>query len=298
MGRHVSHQDTSDFPFSYLIEQKSTTYIVPGANLKSVGTVRDAKKWPLRDARKDPDRLDCINFNLLSPFTIQKMLRGISLLRNLQEVSGMDSETYSFQSGLIRGSSLKKGLKYYALALDKFLGNTLISRLMASDFETLDGLRSALFPVMDYGDGEWVDIAGMIAPQQAVEDLMAAIEQGSITDVSSLARLFSDIHDEYYAYEWRWVYTLIKSYYGLDLHAASVQDLRSLILRWRDSVVALDRLLYEDARKDHTLAHYPDAFESDPFAQSIMQHILAKSNLADQALAKLDVLQNKRGRLS
>lgn len=298
MGRHVSHQDTSDLPFSYLIEQKSTTYIVPGANLKSVGTVRDAKKWPLRDARKDLDRLDCINFNLLSPFTIQKMLRGISLLRNLQEVSGMDSETYSFQSGLIRGSSLKKGLKYYGLALDKFLGNTLISRLMASDFETLDGLRSALFPVMDYGDGEWVDIAGMIAPQQAVEDLMAAIEQGSITDVSSLARLFSDIHDEYYAYEWRWVYTLIKSYYGLDLHTASVQDLRSLILRWRDSVVALDRLLYEDARKDHALTHYPDAFESDPFAQSIMQHILAKSNLADQALAKLDVLQNKRGRLS
>ena len=96
MGRHVSHQDTSDLPFSYLIEQQSTSYIVPGANLKSVGTIRDAKKWPRRDARKDPQKLDCINYNLLSPYTIRKMLDGISLLKGLQEVSGVNSDAYSF----------------------------------------------------------------------------------------------------------------------------------------------------------------------------------------------------------
>jgi NDP-sugar pyrophosphorylase family protein len=44
MGRHVSHQDTSDLPFSYLIEQQNVSYIMPGANLKSVGTIRDARK--------------------------------------------------------------------------------------------------------------------------------------------------------------------------------------------------------------------------------------------------------------
>ena len=61
MGRHDSHQDTSNLPFSYLIEQQSTTMIMPGANLRSVGTQRDARKWPKRDARKDPDKIDCIN---------------------------------------------------------------------------------------------------------------------------------------------------------------------------------------------------------------------------------------------
>ena len=134
MGRHVSHQDTSDLPFSYLIEQQSTSYIVPGANLKSVGTIRDAKKWPMRDARRDPLRLDCINYNLLSPYTIQKMLRGQALLKDLKQVSGENSDTYSFQSGQIRRSSLNNGIRLYGMAIDKFLGNSLITRLMSSEF--------------------------------------------------------------------------------------------------------------------------------------------------------------------
>ena len=70
--------DTSNLPFSYLIEQRNTTYLVPGVNLRSVGTIRDAQKWPKRDKRKDPNRLDYINYNLLSPYTIQKMFKGIS----------------------------------------------------------------------------------------------------------------------------------------------------------------------------------------------------------------------------
>jgi hypothetical protein len=94
MGRHVTHSDTSNLPFSYLIEQQNTTYLVPGVNLRSVGTIRDAQKWPRRDSRSDPDRLDSINYNLLSPFTIQKMIKGIKLLHNLQYSSGELSDVY------------------------------------------------------------------------------------------------------------------------------------------------------------------------------------------------------------
>ena len=83
MGRHVNHPDTSGMPFSYLIEHGNRSYLVPGANLKSVGTIRDAQKWPKRDKRTDPDKLDCINFNLLSPYTIQKMLQGIDTLQGM-----------------------------------------------------------------------------------------------------------------------------------------------------------------------------------------------------------------------
>ena len=62
---------------------------MPGVNLKSVGTVRDAQKWPHRDERKDPDRIDQVNYNLLSPYTIQKMFKGRKTLKNLQSASGM-----------------------------------------------------------------------------------------------------------------------------------------------------------------------------------------------------------------
>ena len=307
MGRHVSHQDTSDLPFSYLIEQQSTSYIVPGANLKSVGTIRDAKKWPMRDARRDPLRLDCINYNLLSPYTIQKMLRGQALLKDLKQVSGENSDTYSFQSGQIRRSSLNNGIRLYGMAIDKFLGNSLITRLMSSEFNSLDQLRDVLRPRAEYGEGDWVDISGMLAPKAAVADLIESIECGNIVDVDMLGKLFHDIHDEYYEYEWKWAYGVIGSYYGISLSEASVEDLRSLVVRWKESVVALDRMIYEDARKEFSLSFMTSfgadgdqqereqdfmnvrgsLFESDPFVRSVQEHIRVKSALGDDALQKL-----------
>jgi hypothetical protein len=288
MGRHVSHQDTSDLPFSYLIEQQSTTYIMPGANLKSVGTIRDAKKWPMRDARKDPERLDCVNCNLLSPYTIQKMLNGVAILEKLRQDFGELAETYDYQGGRIKRSSLEKGLQYYGYAIDKFLGNSLITRIMNSDFFSVRQLRRALTPDKEYGDGKWTDLAGMMAPEKAVEDVLAAIENGRITDVKMLGRLFADLHSNYYNYEWKWACYMIQEYYGLSLESVTVEKLSELIIRWRSSVIALDNLIYEDARKEFTLAGL-SGFDDDPFVKSVREHIASKTGLADKALKKIVV---------
>lgn len=288
MGRHVSHQDTSDLPFSYLIEQLSTTYIMPGANLKSVGTIRDAKKWPMRDGRKDPERLDCVNCNLLSPYTIQKMLNGVKILKELRRVSGDKSETYAYQSGRIKRSSLEKGLKYYGYAIDKFLGNSLITRIMNSDFSSLVQLRRAMVPDTEYGDGEWLDLSGMIVPQKAVDDVLDAMEKGRITDVRVLGRLFADLHSNYYNYEWKWAYNAIREYYGVSLESVTVEKLSELIVRWRSSVIALDNLIYEDAGKEFALAGLP-GFDADPFVKSVKEHIADKTDLAGKALKKIVV---------
>ena len=286
MGRHVCHQDTTDLPFSYLIEQQSTSYIMPGANLKSVGTIRDAKKWPARDARRDPDKLDCINYNLLSPYTIHKMLRGMDILKNLQKVSGDTSDSYTYQSGKIKSSSLKNGLRYYGLAVDKFLGNSLITRLMSSDFMGVSQMREALKPTAAYGEGEWMDLAGLIAPQKAVSDLLDAVERGTLNDVAELNHCFADLHSQYYDFEWNWAYRVIEEYYGVSLDSVEPEKLVELICRWRSSVVALDNLIYEDARKEFSLTGMSD-FESDPFVKSVRAHIDAKTNLADQVLSRL-----------
>ena len=288
MGRHVSHQDTSDLPFSYLIEQQSTTYIMPGANLKSVGTIRDAKKWPMRDARKDPERLDCVNCNLLSPYTIQKMLNGVAILEKLRQDFGDMAETYDYQGGRIKRSSLEKGLQYYGYAIDKFLGNSLITRIMNSDFFSVRQLRRALTPDKEYGDGKWTDLAGMIAPEKAVEDVLAAIENGRITDVKMLGRLFADLHSNYYNYEWKWACYMIQEYYGLSLESVTVEKLSELIIRWRSSVIALDNLIYEDARKEFNLAGL-SGFDDDPFVKTVREHIANKTDLADKALKKIVV---------
>ena len=304
MGRHVGHQDTSDLPFSYLIEQQNTSYIMPGANLKSVGTIRDAKKWPRRDARKDVDRLDQINYNLLSPYTIQKMLNGLEILKNLQKVSGENSDAYTYQSGKIKRSSLKNGLKYYGMAIDKFLGNSIISRVMKSEFTDIEGLRKAMVPVSEYGEGDWVDISGMIAPKKAVSDVLDDIQNGILDDVDAVNTRFSEIHASYYDYEWHWAYKVIEEYYGIDLKEVSAEKLCELIGRWKSSVVGLDNLIYDDARKEFSLNAMTSFgadgdehvrkedfmqvrgsfFEANPFVTSVKEHIRVKSELGDKVL--------------
>lgn len=286
MGRHVHHQDTSDLPFSYLIEQQSTSYIMPGANLKSVGTIRDAMKWPKRDRRKDPNKLDSINFNLLSPYTIQKMLNACEILNNLRRVSGDNSDTYSYQSGKIKSSSLFKGLKFYGMAIDKFLGNSLISRLMSSEFDDVAQLRQILNSEAAYGDGEWVDISGLIAPKRAIDELIQSIESGQLNNVSQLNNCFADLHSEYYNYEWKWAKNVIEDYYKIDLAQADSEMLSAIICRWRNSVVGLDNLIYDDACKELKLSGISD-FDSDPFVSSVREHIRVKTELAEKALAKL-----------
>ena len=310
MGRHVSHQDTSDFPFSYLIEQQNTSFIMPGANLKSVGTIRDAKKWPVRDSRKDPDRLDQINYNLLSPYVIHKMLNGVKILKELQKISGEHSDAYSYQSGKIKRSSLLNGLKYYGMAIDKFLGNSLITRIMKSEFSSLEELRKAFVPVSAYGEGAWVDIAGMIAPKKAVSAVLDDIQNGLLVDVEGINARFADIHANYYDYEWHWAYKVIEEYYGVDLKNITADEIRTLVERWRTSVVGLDNMVYEDARKEFSLSAMTSfgadgdenvrkedfmqvrgsLFESNPFVMSVKEHIKIKSDLGDKVLERLSCI--------
>jgi NDP-sugar pyrophosphorylase family protein len=146
MGRHYKHSDTSNLPFSYLIENNDESILVPGANLRSVGTIRDAQKWPKRDKRTDPCKLDSINFNLLSPFTIHRMFKALDVLLMLQKISGETTDFYSYQNVKIKHSSLKKGLKLYEMAIVKFLGNSLIKRLEITHFRNNADIQARLRP--------------------------------------------------------------------------------------------------------------------------------------------------------
>ena len=307
MGRHVSHPDTSNLPFSYLIEQQGTSYIFPGVNLKSVGTIRDAKKWPKRDGRTDPDRLDCVNYNLLSPFTIQKMFNAVRILRKIMSASGDMSDVYSYMGAKIRNSSLKKGLRYYNMAINKFLGNSIIKRLEGIRLDSDDSIRDRFRPDTGKGGGDWVDVSGIIAPKAEVESLMDDIEHGWITDVEQLHSRFLDMHSHYYEYEWTWAYGRIRSFYGVSPEDMTAEDVIRIVEQWKDAVVGLDRMVYEDARKEFSLSSMTsfgadgDAdtrsldfaevrgcqFESNPFVMETLDHIRRKTALGDELISRL-----------
>ncbi|MBQ8771122.1 MAG: DUF4954 family protein [Bacteroides sp.] len=309
MGRHVNNADTSDLPFSYLIEQQNTTYLVPGVNLRSVGTIRDAQKWPKRDKRKDLNRLDQINYNLLSPYTIQKMMKGRQILKDLRRVSGETSETYAYQSAKIKNSSLNKGIKLYETAIHKFLGNSIIKRLEETEFQSDEEIRARLKPDTEIGYGEWVDVSGLIAPKSEIEKLMADIETGVLTDVDGIHGRFVEMHRNYYTYEWTWAFDKMLSFYRLQPESITAKDIVNIVKQWQEAVVGLDKMVYADAKKEFSLSamtgfgadgsreeqeqdfeQVRGVFESNPFVTAVLQHIDVKTALGNELIERISPL--------
>ncbi|MCR5519252.1 MAG: DUF4954 family protein [Bacteroidales bacterium] len=310
MGRHVTHSDTTNLPFSYLIEKGETSYLAPGVNLRSVGTIRDAKKWPRRDGRTAAEKYDFINYNLLSPFTIQKMIKGLQTLENLRYASGELSDVYSFHSVKITNSALKRGMELYKIAIDKFMGNSLISRIQDKDgsFSPMNEtqLQAKLRPNTPIGSGEWVDISGLIAPKSEIAALMNAIEREEISSLQEMRDAFKTMADNYYEYEWTWVFQHIQQIYGINPSKMTKDDAIQLIETWKKAVTSLDEMVYEDARKEFNLAaktgfgadgdkeqkesdfeQVRGDFESNDFVRSVLDHIKNKTELGAKAVNSL-----------
>lgn len=308
MGRHTHHADTSELPFSYLIENDSETYIVPGANLRTVGTIRDAQKWPKRDNRKDPKKLDQINFNLLSPYTVQKMWHGREVLTQVAEQAGSPQEVYDYKNCKIRHSSLHHGISLYTIGIQKFLGNSLISRLEDKPLHSMADVYAALQPNVEVGLGNWVDLAGLIVPKHAVSALLDEIEQQkhSLSDIQSI---FEHMHQQYYEYEWVWALDKLEQVWGCPWTQVSLSQLRETVEQWKKAVVTLDKMVYEDARKEFNLnsqtgfgvdgdskqaeADFEEvrgSFESNAFVQAVLKHIERKSALGDKILKQLSAV--------
>lgn len=308
MGRHTHHADTSELPFSYLIENNSESYLVPGANLRTVGTIRDAQKWPKRDNRKDPHKLDQINFNLLSPYTVQKMWRGREVLDELVALSGENTEVFGYKNCKIRNTSLKHGRELYTIGIQKFLGNSLISRLEQKEWHTMDEVRQVLRPDSAIGSGDWVDLAGLIAPKSEVTRLLNDIEAGKLNLEAIQARLV-EMHAHYYSYEWTWALEHLEQVWGCDVAHVTLAQIRKTIEDWKAAVVGLDKMVYNDARKefdmnsqtgfgvdgdrDQAQADFEEvrgSFESNSFVKAVLEHIETKSALGDKMLVQLDQL--------
>ena len=313
MGRHYRNSDTSDLPFSYLIEHEDESILAPGVNLRSLGTVRDARKWPKRDRRKDPKKLDHINFKLLSPYTIQKMINGRNLLCKLKATSGESSEYFTYHSVKISNSSLDRGVKLYQMGIDKFLGNCLIKRLEAKQFENPGELRAALKPQTSIGPGKWVDMAGMFAPEEAVEKLLSNIENGSVGSLEQVQASFHSMHENYPEYEWVWAANVLQENQGKTMDEITADDIIELTKRWKQVVVELDNMLYADAKKEFTATaqtgygldgsqetkqadfeQVRGTFEENSFVMEIEKHIVRKTALGDELIGRMEELRRNQ----
>lgn len=309
MGRHYRNSDTSELPFSYLVEHEDESVLAPGVNLRSVGTVRDARKWPKRDKRKGQTKYDLINFKLLSPYTIDKMLQGKGLLEELRETCGERSEYYSYHNVRIKNNSLRRGIELYGIGISKFLGNCLIKRLENKEFSSKEELTESLRPESDTGPGQWLDLAGMFAPAKAIEQMLSDIEGGRLGTLEEVRERFRRIHNDYGVYEWSWASDLLEKELGKKIEDITARDIIEVTRKWQESVVELDHILYSDAGKEFAetaqIGYGIDGdeevkrldfesvrgkFEENDFVKEVQRHIEAKKALGEELISRLEKL--------
>lgn len=229
-GRHGSHYNTEYFPFSYLMDSEGKSYLLPGANLRCYGMVRDIAKWPKRDRRKGP-KADLINFREHTPYLAERVVKALEISAQLLAREGQD--TYNYERMRIKQSMLRRGVQLYRLALDSSLGAIL------DETRGMEPDRT--------GEGTWVDMAGMYAPRAAVDALLDEVDEGKIASAAELDNRLREIHDRYPQYARGWA---LRTLAGLLKHEPTEADLETAVRKGTEAAAALRAMTDEDAQRD------------------------------------------------
>ena len=251
-GKLMYHPDTRSLPFSYLIAYGDIMYLVPGRNLTTVGLYRDIRKWPKRDMRSKQSQKSIVNFDWLSPFSVGEIIQGKKILERLREASGDNVSTYNYHEYVIKTSSLRKGIKYYDIALRIFMGAVL--------------KRHALVPpISTVGTGKWNDLSGLLLPDSEEQQLVSDIADGTIESMDDIVDRLNAINDNYNEYRWAWAYRMILDYYGL--REITPQDAERIHTDYITARRAWIAEIKKDAEKEYQLGDVED---------SVLQNIVSQ----------------------
>ena len=252
MGKLMHHPDTRDVPFSYLISYNDDMYLVPGRNITTVGLYRDIKKWPTRDKRLQGSQKSIVNFDWLSPFTVGEILRGKKILENLRAASGDLQSQYNYHDYVINSSSLRKGIKYYDIALRLYMGAVLKRAKKHNYFGV---------PTTTIGRGNWIDLSGLLLPESEEERLICDIKNGTLETIQAVIDRFEEINEHYREYQWAWTYQMILDYYGLtEITEEDAQRIRQDYITARRAWIAEIR---KDAEKEYAMGDVEDEVFND-----------------------------------
>jgi NDP-sugar pyrophosphorylase family protein len=248
IGKHYNNLDISDLPFSYVFESEGNSVLYPGKNLFTGGTRRDTLKWASRDRRKGNSKLDLIHFDFRGPYIVNKMLRAIEILRELDAKAPADQKYAAFQGVVIKRNQLANYIANYEMAIKICIGFAVVNR-----FETkLDQTTNIQFADLVQSDKsmypKWLDISGLYAPQAVLEQVMMAVKNGQLDSVSAISEELHQIYEAYPDYSWQYFLCLIRQQTGTDnLTPAHFQQ---IIADWKAETTKLDRAILKDLYKE------------------------------------------------
>lgn len=248
IGKHLTHIDTSDLPFSYIIEREGKSFLKPAMNLFTSGTRRDSVKWPSRDRRRDSDRLDLINFDFLSPYLVEKTMRGIEALRNLDESSQPDQEFVKYQGTYIRRAALKSAIQNYEMVATIFCGNQIIRKFGSIENLAWDEVKNMFTGQIDESAENWVDLGGMFVTRSEIEEISLALQQNRLDSTAKLENALRQIHQKYEEMTWQFCLNLL--FKTFKTNALNVDQICQVLNEWQESVIRFNTLVLKDAEKE------------------------------------------------
>jgi hypothetical protein len=248
LGKHTGTFDVSDFPFSHLeARHDGKCMMVPGLHLTTVGTVRDGAKWPNRDRRKGKVKRDILNFDVFSPYTVGKMLKARTELKELQDSTDKSIEEVSVHGTLVRRLILRTSQKYYRTGIEMYLLGKLIEAVESNGLQ----FGKALAPADDsvYSD-EWIDLGGQMMARDRLVALQDDIENGKIETAADLTARLNKINDAYAQDEWAWICKACQQVFDIDPARATADEIgkaADMYLRVRSKFF---NLVIADAQKE------------------------------------------------
>ena len=252
LGKHSSTFDTTDFPFSHIeARQNGKCVMIPGLHLTTVGTVRDGAKWAARDRRKGPLKRDIISFDMFSPYSVGKMLKGTEELKKIQDATDRSIEEVSVGGALVRRPILRTGQKFYRTGIEMYLSEKVVEKCVQTFAGGTSNTTEAMKPKAEaVYDEKWVDICGQMMPAKRLIRLQEAIEAGSVANIKQLNEELQKIDQAYDQDEWAWVVNTYKKVFDVDLTQAGKDKLTEAA----DKLLAVKgkflKLVVADAEKE------------------------------------------------
>ena len=149
-------------------------------------------------------------------------------------------------------------------------------------------------------------MAGLLAPSTKIDDLIDDIEAGKLNTLEDVNQVFAGLHANYYELEWTWAWDKIQQYFELSLETITAKDIIEIVEKWKEAVVSLDNMIYDDARKEFSLPtrisfgldgnkrdqkidfeRVRGVFEKNAFVEAVLEHIKVQTQLGNDTIERL-----------
>jgi hypothetical protein len=253
LGKHTRSFNSVDLPFSHLeADSSGRCEAIPGHYIATVGTLRDGAKWPKRDRRAGPVLRDVLCFEVFSPLTVGRMLRGAELLSQLQESTDRSVASVNVGGAEVKRVLLRMGAKRYTAAVERYLLEQVFNRLERKQAGGAKRLKDALAadPRAVFSQ-DWVDLGGQLMPCDRLERLCDAIASGEISSIDQLQQTLTDIRAAYDEDVWLWAHQQAKASLNLSPDEISADEARNCVSRYCEQQQKFLRLVLLDAEREY-----------------------------------------------